>query len=138
MIRSLAQDCDHVAQGIVSDQIDILVDLAGHTSGNRLAMFALKPAPTQVTWLGYPNTTGLRTIDYRLTDSIADPAGSGDEFYTEKLVRLPRTAWDLVMRGKADVGGGEEDATPREVPDFGAILSEQLAVVQSRIDDVIP
>src|SRR5205085_5437947 len=54
------------------------------------------------------------------------------------LARLPRTTWDLLMRGKADLGAaGDEQAPPRDVPDFGAILSEQLAVVQTRIDDVI-
>jgi hypothetical protein len=53
------------------------------------------------------------------------------------LARLPRTTWDLIMRGKADLGGDGENGPPREVPDFGALLAEQLAVVQSRIDDVI-
>ena len=76
-----------VAQ-IQADQIDILVDLAGHTAHNMLTAFACKSAPIQVTYLGYPATTGLPAIDYRLTDAIADPEGEG-EFYTEKLVRLP-------------------------------------------------
>ena len=78
-----------VEQVIRSDNIDILVDLAGHTENNRLPLFLSKPAPVQVSYLGYPNTTGLLTMDYRLTDGWADPPGS-EAFYTEKLVRLPR------------------------------------------------
>lgn len=73
---------------IMADKIDILVDLSGHTRHNCLPMFARKPAPIQVTWLGYPNTTGLSTIDYRLTDAIADPPGLSDQLHVEKLARL--------------------------------------------------
>lgn len=84
---------ERVAQMIRDDRIDILVDLNGHTANHRLLVFARKPAPVQVTYLGYPNTTGLQTIDYRLTDEHADPSGLTDSHNCEKLVRLPHGAW---------------------------------------------
>ena len=78
-----------VVQQVKNDKIDILVDLSGHTAGNRLKVFAQKPAPVQVTYLGYPNTTGVDTVDYRLTDTWADPPEMTEPYHCEKLVRLP-------------------------------------------------
>ena len=98
--KRLMKACDHwrsifgvanqdAVSLIKNDKIDILVDLSGHTAGNCLLIFAQKPSPIQVTWLGYPNTTGLSTIDYRFTDIIADPIGEADNFHSETLFRLP-------------------------------------------------
>ena len=98
-----------LADMIRQDRIDILVDLTMHSKDNRLLVLARKPAPVQVTYLAYPGTTGLSTIDYRLTDCYLDPPSTGsgqapgqdDSLYTEKSVRLPRTYWCYVAPWQA-------------------------------------
>ncbi|XP_038701976.1 probable UDP-N-acetylglucosamine--peptide N-acetylglucosaminyltransferase SPINDLY [Tripterygium wilfordii] len=77
-----------VASMVREDKVDILVELTGHTANNKLGMMACRPAPVQVTWIGYPNTTGLPSIDYRITDSLADPPDTKQK-HVEELVRLP-------------------------------------------------
>ncbi len=78
-----------LAGQIEQDRIDLLIDLAGHTADHRLLAFARRPAAVAATYLGYPGTTGMSAMDYRITDAIADPPGMTEQFYTEKLVRLP-------------------------------------------------
>lgn len=78
-------------QRIRSDTIDILIDLSGHTPGHRLSVFAKKPAPIQMSWIGYPGTTGLRAMNYYIADRHYLPPGEFDDIFVEKILRLPAT-----------------------------------------------
>jgi predicted O-linked N-acetylglucosamine transferase (SPINDLY family) len=127
-----------VAKLVRSDGIDILVDLSGHTNGNRLLVFARKPVPIQVTYLGYANTTGMKAIDYRLTDALSDPPGMTDQLNTEKLWRLPICAWcyqppeiapDIQPRGDGPITFGCFNAFGKINPRLTAIWAELLKVV---------
>ena len=75
-------------QLIEANKIDVLVDLAGRSKNHRLGIFRRKPAPIQISWLGYPSTTGVSAIDYRITDTTADPIGAADDHHAETLLRL--------------------------------------------------
>jgi predicted O-linked N-acetylglucosamine transferase (SPINDLY family) len=91
--RSIAGMSDEAAAALIrADAIDILIDLSGHTAHNRLTLFARRPAPVQATWIGYPNTTGMSAMDYRLTDANLDPIGMTGRYHSEQLVRLPVSA----------------------------------------------
>jgi len=108
MVDEWADTCslshDALAKKIHKDGVDILFEMSGHTAYNRLAVFAQKPAPLQCSFLGYPGSTGLRTIEYRITDALADPIGETDHLHTEKLIRLNGCAWCYEPdRGSPDV-----------------------------------
>lgn len=98
---------EQLARSVRDDTIDILVDLSGHTPYNRLLAFARRPAPVQVTWNGYPNTTGMKAMDYRITDAFSDPPGKTEALHSESLVRLP----DIYMTWRP----------PADAPDVGAL-----------------
>lgn len=132
---------EQVSDLVRRDRIDILVDLTGHIGGNRLLLFARKPAPVQVTYIGYQNTTGMQAMDYRLTDAWADPPRTTDAFYTEKLVRQPRaffcyqpssdappvTALPALKNGY--VTFGSFNAFPKITPQVLATWADLLAAV---------
>jgi predicted O-linked N-acetylglucosamine transferase (SPINDLY family) len=137
---------ERVTAQVREDQVDVLVDLAGHTGGHRLLIFARRAAPVQATYLGYPNTTGLATMDYRITDAIADPPGLTESHYTERLMRLdggfacykpPET--DIEPRSSAEGAAAPAlfgslnnlaKVTPEIIATWAAILEE---VPKSRI-----
>jgi predicted O-linked N-acetylglucosamine transferase (SPINDLY family) len=137
--RSIAGMADEAATDlIVSDGIDILVDLAGHTALNRLPLFARKPAPLQVTWLGYWGTTGLAAMDYLLSDAVTLPS-SEERFYSERILRLPgnrfcyappddapEPAGDIPMRRNGHVTFGSfnnpDKLTPEVIRLWAAVL----------------
>ena len=94
--RTVGLSDQHVADLIRQDRIDILFDLSMHTKESRLTIFGLKPAPVQATYLAYCSTTGVDTIDYRISDPWFDPPyppGTEERIYTEKTLRLPNTYW---------------------------------------------
>jgi predicted O-linked N-acetylglucosamine transferase (SPINDLY family) len=101
---------EQAADQIAHDNIDVLVDLGGHTAGNRLLAFAHRPAPIQLTVFGYPNGSGLAAMDYRVSDAVSDPPGRTDSLYVEKILRLPDLAWAY--------------QPPTDAPDPGPLPSE--------------
>lgn len=134
---------DHRWSDIVrSDSIDILVDLSGHTTGSRVRAFSLRPAPVQVTWLGYPNTTGLKEMDYRLTDEISDPSGLADPYYSERLVRLGGGPWCFRPRdGTPPVSDRYASAnSPLVFGSFNSVhkFNDDLLCLWSRVLKAVP
>jgi protein O-GlcNAc transferase len=138
-LRSLAEhwrdvhalDDDACAAAIRADQLDLLVDLSGHSRGNRLPMLARRVAPVQATYLGYVFTTGVDAIDYRITDRQVDPPGESERYNVEKLVRLPNAYWCFQAPPLAEPGPLPAQ-TARHVT-FGS-LNNFLKVTDATID----
>jgi protein O-GlcNAc transferase len=133
---------DALAEHIRADGIDILVDLSGHTAYNRLAVFARKPAPLQISWLGYPGTSGLSAIDYRPMSRFAAPQGKLDALFTEKLLYLPSAAAPF----QPDASAPEVNELPaleRGYLTFGSFnrpskLGDRVVTLWSRVLSALP
>lgn len=141
--RSLVGLSDaQVARLIRQENIDILVDLAGHTAGNRLLAFSCKPAPIQLSYLGYLGTTGLSAIDYTITDAHADPPGLSDAHYSETLIRLPECGFCYTPGPAPEVRPEPPSLRSGQVT-FGCLnnpakLSDDVLVAWSRVLAAVP
>ena len=113
---------DAAAELIRKDAPDILVDLAGHSAMNRLPLLARGLAPVQISYLGYPNTTGLSNITHRLVDELTDPCGEADAFNTEKLIRFSPCAWAYEAPADAPSPAMPEAASPITFGSFNNFL----------------
>jgi len=139
---------DQAAEVIRADRIDILVDLDLHVWGNRLPVLARKPAPVQVSWLGYPGTTGIAAMDYRLTDPFLDPPGEHDDWYTEKSLRLPNSFWCFdpqlePLKPTLDLPTGDLPAIQNGYVTFGSLnnvsrLNPRTLKLWSRVVTKVP
>jgi predicted O-linked N-acetylglucosamine transferase (SPINDLY family) len=114
-------DDDELVRQIRADRIDILVDLTLHMSGNRLLAMARKPAPVQATFAGYPGSTGLAAIDYRISDPYLDPPGMDESVYSEKTIRLPASFWCYDPLENRDVAVNALPALQAGVVTFGCL-----------------
>jgi len=134
-------DDEALAGAIRDDGIDILVDLSGHTSDNRLPVFARRVAPVQVTWLGYPGTTGVPAMDFRITDALVDPAPRADAAHTERLARLSRAMW--CFRPDPQMPGVGPLPSAGRAPTFGSFnylpkLNQAVLAAWARILAAVP
>ncbi|MBI5142606.1 MAG: tetratricopeptide repeat protein [Nitrospirae bacterium] len=132
---------------IREDEIDILVDLAGHSSGNRLPVFAKRAAPVQITWLGYPNTTGLDSMDWMITDAVLNPPGT-DALFTERLIRLDDgfacfRPWQQAAPGKFAPDTGPSPSSKNGFVTFGSLndltkINDRVIALWSRVLLAVP
>jgi protein O-GlcNAc transferase len=127
-----------IAELVAGDEIDILIDLGGLTNHERFGIFTRRPAPVQMTYLGYPDTTGLDCFDYRLTDAVADPPGESERLHTERLLRMPKSAW--CFHAGHDVPVGEAIERPPVFACFNFLpkITDELASAWSQILERVP
>ncbi len=132
---------EDLADRIRQDGIDILFDMSGHSAGHRLLAFARKPAPIQVSWIGNPNTTGLKAMDYYLADRFSAPPGLLDSLFTEKIVRLP--AWAPFRSLDESPAVNDLPALESGVLTFGSFnrgdkLAQEVVALWSRVLNAVP
>lgn len=146
-------DAVALASEIFADRIDILMDLSGHSIGHLLAVAHVRPAPVQVTYVGYPSTTGVKAIGWRITDSVADPPGA-EAFHTERLLRIDPCALCYTPPGSRAEGDAPpppemrtERAAPSErdaaAPVFGSFntlakVTDEVVALWSRLLGEVP
>jgi predicted O-linked N-acetylglucosamine transferase (SPINDLY family) len=139
----VGQPGDLVEKVIRSDAPDVLMDLAGHIAiSNRLPLFARRLAPVQITYLGYPNTTGLSAMGYRFVDEIVDPTGESDAFATERLVRFAPTAWSYMAPLEApaldDIPARENDGVVFGCFNSPGKITDAALVAWGRLLQLVP
>ena len=137
-VRGLSDE--QLALRVRDDRVDVLVDLAGHMGAHRLLAFARRAAPVQVTYLGYPDTTGLAAMDYRITDSRHDPPGETEQFHSERLVRLDPCCWCYRPEPETPEDVGPPPAVERGAVTFAVLnkpakITDAMARLWSRILD---
>jgi predicted O-linked N-acetylglucosamine transferase (SPINDLY family) len=132
---------DEAAAALIQrDAPDILIDLAGHSAMNRLPLLARGLAPVQISYLGYPNTTGVPAITHRLVDEITDPSGDSDAFATEKLIRFSPCAWAYEAPSEAPSPAMPDAASPVTFGSFNNFLkvTDDTLSVWSKILNRVP
>ena len=131
---------DAAADLIRKDALDILIDLAGHSAMNRLPLLARGLAPVQISYLGYPNTTGVPAITHRLVDEITDPSGEADAFATEKLIRFSPCTWSYEAPADAPAPAMPDDASSVIFGSFNNFLkvTDQTLAVWAKILARVP
>lgn len=130
-----------IAEKIHGDKIDVLVDLAGHSAGNALPVFAYRPAPVQVSGIGYMATTGIDAVDYFITDEIVDPPGTHENFFKEKLLYVP-SQFCYAMREDVPVPK-YAPCTKRDYFVFGTVceykdINDDILKIWKQIIDRVP
>lgn len=132
-----------IAEVVYKDELDILVDLAGHTAWNFLPVLAFRPAPVQVSGIGYFATTGLSTVDYFLADHYTDPEASDNRWFVERLLKLPQSHFCYHWHGSPSDQPADAPCLRRGYVTFGSLnnfakVNDQVLAVWAEILRRVP